>query len=290
MSEAEAPNAQQIQYWNEVSGPKWVSLSDLIDAQIAPIGAEAIARAAPAPGEHVLDVGCGCGQTTLALAERVGPSGSVLGVDVSRPMLADAERRAAGVAGAPVRFVAADAQTHAFEAAAFDLAFSRFGVMFFADPVAAFANLARALRPGGRIVFACWQAFDRNPWMQVPAAVAARYVTLPGPPDPHAPGPFAFADAERVAGFLREAGLSRVRVDPIERRITMGGGLAMPEIVDFLLQMGPAGAALRESPAAVVDEVRGALAEALAPYHGGEGLEMEAAAWVVEAWREAADR
>lgn len=285
MSQAGPVNAQQITYWNEVSGPKWVALSDLIDAQIAPLGREAIDRAAPSPGERVLDVGCGCGQTTVDLARRVGPSGEVVGVDVSRPMLADAERRAAAAPEAPVRFLPADAQTHPFDPGAFDLVFSRFGVMFFEDPAAAFANLARALRPGGRIVFACWQALDRNAWMRVPVAVAARHLSLPAPGDPHAPGPFAFADAERLRGLVTAAGLADVVAEPLERDLVVGAGLEMEAIVDFLLQMGPTGAALRDASDELVATVRASLHEAMAPYHRGDGLVMGAAAWLVSARR-----
>ncbi|TFG97014.1 MAG: class I SAM-dependent methyltransferase, partial [Myxococcales bacterium] len=140
-------------------------MGDLLDAQIAPLGVAAMEQARPAPGESVLDIGCGCGQTSVQLKERVGPKGSVLGVDISTPMLERARARAAGLPN--LRFTNADAQTHSFDER-FDLAFSRFGVMFFADPVAAFANVHRALRPGGRVAVVCWQGIDRNPWLLVP--------------------------------------------------------------------------------------------------------------------------
>ncbi len=169
------PNAEQIQYWNEQRGRAWVAQQELIEAQLAPLGRHAMDRAAIAAGERVLDVGCGCGQTTLELARRVGPRGSVLGADISSVMLGRA-RELAGAAGATnVRFEEADAQTHAFPPAGFDVLFSRFGVMFFADPRAAFANLRTALRPGARVAFVCWQALPLNPWMAVPLAAALQH-------------------------------------------------------------------------------------------------------------------
>lgn len=287
MSEARTANAEQITYWNEVSGPKWAELGDVIDAQIAPVGLVAMDAAEPGRGERVLDIGCGCGQTTVELARRVGPEGRVLGVDVSGPMLADAQRRAAEAEDASIGFVQADAQTHAFEPGAFDLAFSRFGVMFFEDPAAAFANLLSALRPGGRLVFACWQEIGRNPWMLVPAAAAAKHVEIPRPSDPTAPGPFAFADPERVGGLIGAGGFADYEATPIERKLTIGAGRGMDRIVDFLMQMGPAGAALRqaEDPEAVAAAVKASMTEVLEPYYDGDGVVMDAAAWLVSARR-----
>jgi len=285
MTQQQAANAQQIAYWNEISGPKWVRLGDLIDAQIAPIGLHAIDRAAPSKGERVLDVGCGCGQTSIELARRVGASGQIVGIDISRPMLADAERRATEARGPGVRFVAGDAQTHHFDPGRFDLVFSRFGIMFFDDPAAAFANLHASLRPGGRLTFACWQAPDRNPWMTVPAAAAARHVEMPAPPDRNAPGPFAFADPDRVRALLVGAGFEDVEVESLERRVTIGRGLGMDELIEFLLQMGPTAAVLRESSEEIVDAVRESLRESVKPYLDGQDLVMDSATWIVTARR-----
>ena len=179
---ASGPNAEQITYWNEQSGPKWVALDGRLDALISPYGDRALERTKPALGERVLDVGCGCGRTTLELAARVGSPGSVTGIDISTVMLARARERARKSGAQNVRFENADVQTHAFEPGSFDLAFSRFGVMFFADPVAAFANLRGALAPGGRLAFVCWQPLANNPWMQVPLAATAPHLKLPEPP------------------------------------------------------------------------------------------------------------
>ena len=287
MTEEKTANAEQIAYWNELSGPKWVALADVIDAQIEPIGNAAIERAAVSTGERVLDVGCGCGQTTLELARRVGPAGRVVGIDISKPMLAAAEQRAVQAPASMVRFVVADAQTHRFEDETYDLAFSRFGVMFFDSPETAFANVRRALRPGGRLVFACWQELGRNPWMAVPGAAVARHVPLPVSANPHAPGPFAFADAERVKGLVRAGGFVDVSAESLERKLDVGRGLGLEEVVDFLIQLGPAGAALRNAgaPPDLMSTVRATLRDVLAPYDTGNGLSMDAAAWIFTARR-----
>src|SRR6185503_11565956 len=185
------PNAEQIKYWNETAAPKWVEYQAVLDTQLEELGRLAMERARLVPGERVLDVGCGCGATTRALAARVGARGSAHGVDISAPMLARAAEltRAAGVGN--VRFTNADAQTYAFEPGGADVLFSRFGVMFFTDPPAAFTNLRRALRPGGRVAFVCWQPLAENPWLLVPLSTAAQHIQLPPPPAPGAPGPFA---------------------------------------------------------------------------------------------------
>ncbi len=277
-------NAEQMRYWNELSGPKWVALADRIDDQIAPLGREAMTRARVSAGERVLDVGCGCGQTTLELAERAGLEGRVLGVDLSQPMLAEARARAERGSGPAPDFLQADAQVHAFEPGAFDLLFSRFGVMFFDDSVAAFANLRAALAPDGRIAFLCWQNIAANPWMLVPAQAAAQHVEL-APPAPGSPGPFAFADSEKVRGILAAAGFAEVRCDSFEGRMAIGRGMSLDAVVGFLGQMGPAGAALREAPASTRDAAARSMREALEPHHDGDAVVLPFASWIVSAAR-----
>src|SRR5213593_5220288 len=279
MSAPEA-NAEQIRYWNEAAGPKWVSFQKVIDAQIAPLGERAMDRAGIDPGERVIDVGCGCGDTTIALARRVGPAGLVLGIDISAPMLERAAETARAEGLANVRFENADAQTHRLPPGAFDVVYSRFGIMFFADPVAAFANLRSALRPGGRLAFICWQALRENPWLAVPLEAAARHLTLPPPPAPDAPGPFSLGDPERVRGILSRAGFADVRLEDLRETLTIGGG-ALDQAVEFVLQMGPTGAALREADPAVRPAVAAAVRAALAPFHTPAGVRMASAAWVV---------
>jgi SAM-dependent methyltransferase len=277
------PNTQQIAYWNDETGPKWVALQELLDEQIAPLGLAAMERAAVRAGERVLDVGCGCGQTSLQLAERVGANGSVSGVDISAVMLERARERAAGLAN--VAFTTADAQIHGFEAGHFDLVFSRFGVMFFEDPVAAFANLHSGLAAGGRLAFVAWQELGRNPWMLVPVMAVAPLVELPPPPPPGAPGPFAFADAERVKGILAEAGFESISIEPLEGEVTVGGSGGLDQASDFVLQMGPAGRVLSGASAEILRAAREAVREALNPFSTPDGVRMKCAAQIVTARR-----
>jgi SAM-dependent methyltransferase len=278
------PNAEQARYWNEVAGPRWVRFQERLDREIAGFGLLALERAALAEGEAVLDVGCGCGGTSLEIARRVGPRGRVLGLDLSRPMLARARERAAAAAAAQLRFAEADAQTTELERGAFDVLFSRFGVMFFADPSAAFANLKRALRPGGRVAFVCWQRLADNPWVTVPLGALAQHVPLPAPPPPGAPGPFAFADRERVQGLLESAGFGAVEAHDVRAPMRIGGG-DLAEAVEFTLEIGPAASALREAEAG--PELRARVAEAirdaLAPHAEGGAPILPAAAWVFTA-------
>jgi len=285
---AAAPNAEQDVYWNDQAGPKWVALQDRIDAQIRPLGELIMDRAGLTAGERVLDVGCGCGDTTLALARRVAPGGRVLGLDISIPMLARAgqrlaDERAAAVAG-QVSFQRADAQTWAFDVGAFDVLFSRFGVMFFDDPRAAFTNLHGALRRGGRLAFVCWQGVADNPWMLVPMAAALQHLPPPPLAEPGAPGPFAFADPEHVRAILGAAGFTAVGLEPVRMTLTVGGGRDLDQSVDFLLQMGPTARALRDAPdPSVVPRVAAAVREVLLPYATPEGVQMDSASWLVTA-------
>jgi SAM-dependent methyltransferase len=276
--EPTGPNSEQIEYWNKQAGPVWVSNATAMDELLAPIGLAAIERAAPRAGERVIDVGCGNGQTSLQLAERVTPTGAVLGVDISTPMLERARERARAAGASQVRFENADAQTHSFTPGGFDLVFSRFGVMFFVDPVAAFANLARALRPGGRVTFVCWQAPAQNPWLRDPMLAIAKHVTMPPPAAPDAPGPFAFADAARVRGILERAGFSDVALEARTGEITLGK--TVDEALQFSLQVGPVGAVLRDAPESARAAAGAAIRELLASRATPNGVALPYAVWI----------
>jgi SAM-dependent methyltransferase len=278
-------NDEMIRYWNEAAGPVWVSWEEQLDAQLAPIGRGALARAGLRAGDRVLDVGCGCGGTVLDVADAVGPTGRVVGVDISKPMLDRAAQRVARAGFAErVTLRCEDAQTAAFAPASFERIVSRFGVMFFADPVAAFANLRRALVPGGSVTFVCWQAREKNPWMMAPARAAAAHVAFPAPPPPDAPGPFAFADADRARGILDAAGFTGFAAEAVDGSVAIGGG-SLDDALELMLAVGPIGAALREAKpseeqrAKVLSAVRGVLESFQTP----RGLEAPAGWWIVTA-------
>ena len=276
---AEGPNAAQIAHWNEVVSETWTAFQDKLDRQLAPLGRRALEALAPQRGETILDIGCGCGDTALDLARRVGPEGRVVGVDVSEPMLAVARQRADAAGLAAIAFQAADAQTHPFAQGAFDAAFSRFGVMFFADPTAAFANVRRSLKPSGRLAFVCWRAFEENLWMKAPLDAALHLFDPLPPADPLAPGPFALADPQRIRAILTGAGFAAVTVTPHDQPI---GGGTLDEAVRLSLKVGPLAALLREHPQHQ-DAAAEAVRRALAPYDGPDGVRLPSATWIVTA-------
>lgn len=275
----DGPNRAQVEYWNEQSGPKWVEKQAELDRLLLSLGTAAMDRLALRPGERVLDVGCGCGDTTLELARRVGAGGFAQGIDVSAPMLERARERARGAGN--VEFVLGDAQTQRFEPA-FDAIFSRFGVMFFADPTAAFANLRGALRPGGRLGFVCWQEIRKNAWCIVPLAALAKHVELPPPPPADEPGPFAFGDRARLAGVLAAAGFDDVRIESHEEPLTLGVG-SLDQAVAFVTETGPASRLVKDLSPDVKARVLESVREALAPFGGPAGYQLGGAAWMVTA-------
>jgi len=278
-------NDEMVQYWNDSAGPVWVAQQEQLDAQIGPLGVRTRARATIQSGESVLDVGCGCGGTTLELVGDVGARGRVVAVDISRPMLERGKQRArAEGLEARIDWRLDDAQTSPFEDAAFDLIFSRFGVMFFADPVAAFTNLRRALRRGGRLAFVCWQPPDKNPWMLAPAIAAAQHVAFPAPPPPHAPGPFAFGDATHVRGILERAGFADVAHEAVNGPMRLAGD-SVDAALELCLQVGPVGAALREAKPSDEQRARviGAVRKVIESFETPRGIEAEAGAWIVTA-------
>src|ERR1700760_3107005 len=218
-------NADQIAYWNGPGGQRWSDRQAAQDIMLAPVLQVLIERVRAKAGDRIVDVGCGCGQTSVALAEQVAPSGFVLGVDISAPMLARA--REAAPRGLPLDFALADATVHPFEPASFDLVVSRFGVMFFAEPAVSFANLRRALRREGRVTFACWREPRENPWMMAPLQAVYQHVPKLPQQGPEDPGPFAFASEARVHRILNEAGFGGIAMEPcpLSLDVAIGRGL-----------------------------------------------------------------
>jgi SAM-dependent methyltransferase len=279
---AEGPNAEQIAFWNDERSAKWVTNQERLDALIEPFGERAMDDAAVASGERALDIGCGCGATSLALGERVGPDGSVLGVDISAPMLDRAAERAGTAGLAHVRFENADAQSHAFEPGGRDLVFSRFGIMFFADPTRAFTNLRAALRPGGRVAFVCWRAIPENAWVSVPIGALTKVIAPPQPPAPGAPGPFSLADSDRVREILSGAGFEAIDIEAHDEKLVLGE--ALEEAVEFSLSNGPASRLMQDATAEQRTRATEVVRAALAPHARDGGVALAGAAWRVLAW------
>jgi SAM-dependent methyltransferase len=275
-------NITQIEYWNTKAGETWAKFQEALDRQIETLGLAAMDTLRPEKGEHIIDIGCGCGQTSLDLASRVGAGGLVVGVDISKPMLEVARRRPHPASNLRVTFELLDAQSDDLGHGRFDAAFSRFGVMFFSDPVAAFTNIRESLKPSGRLVFVCWRPLNQNPWMRAPLEAALPLLPPIPPFDPMAPGPFAFADAGRVQSILASAGFGSVKVNPFDAAI---GGANLEQTLQLALNVGPLGAALRENPQCS-ETVANAVRDLLSKYATPNGVLMPAAVWIVSAQSE----
>lgn len=269
--------AEQAALWNGPGGQNWLKAQARLDHLMAGITREALALANAQPGEMAIDVGCGPGTTTAALASAVGPEGHVLGVDISQVLIDAALTRRLPNA----TFVVADAGTHPFEAGSADLIFSRFGVMFFADPVAAFVNLRRALKPSGRLAFVCWRSALDNPWSLTPVRAAAPFLTLPPRPDPEEPGQFAFGDRARVERILKGAGFAGLAIEPLDVEIWMGRDPA--DVVANAGRFGPLARPLAEADPAAAARAKAAIIEAMAPHATKDGVSLPGACWLVSA-------
>jgi SAM-dependent methyltransferase len=239
-------NIEQAEFWSQLA-PVWLDLEDQLDEVGGPPGQLAMDRLDLLPGQRVVDLGCGSGRTTLELASRVGPDGEVLGVDIAAEMLARGRERAARSGAGNIEFLHADVQVHDLGQARFDAAYSRFGVMFFTDPVAAFANVRTALRPGGMLSFVCWQGVFDNEWMLVPgAAVASVTGSLPPMPGPDEPGPFSLADPDRVRAVLDAAGFESLAIEPHADHVVISEA-RIPEVALTSIRVGGVREALREA-------------------------------------------
>jgi SAM-dependent methyltransferase len=274
-------NADQIAYWNGPGGQRWADRQQSQDVVLAPVSDLLIDRAAPKAGERIIGVGCGAGATTFAFAEKAGPSGRVLGIDISAPMLARA--RQVAPEGMAVDFELADATVYPFEPASFDLLASRFGVMFFAQPALSFANMRKALKPSGRLAFACWRQPRENPFFMAPLQAVYKHVPRLPPPGPEDPGPFAFASEERVNRVLGEAGFSGIAMEPCDLALDIAVGRGLDAAVQTALEIGPSSRALAEQPADVRAAATRSIREALAVFAKGQSVPLPAAIWIVTA-------
>ena len=277
-----ADNSEQIAEWNGALGQRWVTMKREIDRVVVQFGDAALKAAAPQPGERVIDIGCGCGDTSIEIARTVGEAGAVLGIDVSRPMLDVARARGALERLAHLAFREGDASEAKLPANT-ELLFSRFGVMFFSEPSQAFTHLRKSLRTGGRCVFVCWRAPRDNAWAMAPlsAARTAMGVT-PAPADPDAPGPFAFADEGRLRAILASAGFGAIEVQRFDSTITLG---ATPRsAAEFAVQMGPAARLVREVGTEHLPIILDAVERTLAPLAAPDGhVSLNGSAWIVSA-------
>jgi SAM-dependent methyltransferase len=278
---ADSRNADEIAYWNGPGGQRWLNRQQAHEALLAPIGDVLLNRVDARVGEVAVDIGCGSGATTIALAHRVAPTGRVLGIDVSAPLLERARQRAP--ADLPVEFALADATTHPFEPDRADLMCSRFGVMFFAEPARSFENMRRGLRSGARLVFACWREFQKNPWASIPLEQAYRHVPRLPQVGPEDPGPFSFASAPRVRGILERAGFVAVDLEPIDLALDLANGRGLAAAVDTAMGVGPASRALDGQPEALRAAAADSIRAALAPQQVGNAVPLACAVWLVTA-------
>lgn len=274
-------NADQIAYWNGPGGQRWADRQQAQDVLLAPIADALIDRARPMPGERIIDVGCGSGATTIAFAQKVAPSGHVLGVDVSGPMLARARQSAPR--GLPINFELADATVFPFDPKSFDLLVSRFGVMFFAEPALSFANLRKALRSSGRLAFACWREPRENPFFMLPLQAVYKHAPKLPQQGPEDPGPFSFASEARVNRILGEAGFTGIEMEPCNFALDMAIGRGLDVAVQSALEIGPSARALAEQPAEVVAAAAQSIREAFAPHVTGQTVALPASIWIVTA-------
>jgi SAM-dependent methyltransferase len=272
----------QIAYWNGPTGERWVREQAMLDEMLRPFGDAALAAARVSPDEAVVDLGCGCGDTSLALATLVGSRGRVVGLDVSAQMLSCAKQRGAGRPN--LSFVEGDASRESLAQGAFDLLFSRFGVMFFADPIGAFAHLRGVLRPDGRIVFVCWKSLSENPWAAVPFEAVASVLGRPEPQPEDAPGPFSFGATARVREILDGAGFRGLNMRSFETAITFGASGATDDAVSEIARLGPVARLLIDRDEASLARAKAAIGTVATSYRTAQGVvQFPAAAWIVTA-------
>jgi SAM-dependent methyltransferase len=275
------PNADQIESWDGFIGQRWVDDAERLDRMSREFGEQIIVRLAPLPGERILDIGCGSGALALAIGPIVGVDGSVTGVDISGPMLELARSRSERAGVGNIVFEKGDAQVHSFPQATFDAAVSRFGVMFFDDPVASFSNMSRALKPGGRIVFTCWQDFLCNDWIMVPASAALEHVPMPDLGEPGGPGPFSFADAGRLRQVLRESAFRDIVIEEIVCPVRLGD--SVDDACDYLRHSEIADVLMMGVDPETAGRAWAAVEETLEANAGGTGVEFNGAALLVSA-------
>ncbi|MGX8010414.1 class I SAM-dependent methyltransferase [Mesorhizobium sp. ORM8.1] len=279
MPQSAPPNTRQAALWNDASGKTWVEMQPILDKILAPFERLVVDAGYPGEGGNVLDIGCGAGATTLAMARRVGNDGNCVGLDISQPLVALATERTRVEEVANASFEAGDAQVYAFESGHFDAVVSRFGVMFFDDPVAAFTNIRKAARRQGKLAFVAWRGPAENDFMTTAARAAAPFLPPAPEPDPDAPGQFAFADGAKVKRILEASGWSSIEVE----RADVPCQIAQGDLMTYATRLGPVGGALREVDQATAEKITAVLPAAFAPFVGDGEARFNAACWLVTA-------
>ena len=274
------PNPRGAAFWNSTMGHAWVAQQAVISDVFTSVTRVSLGAAAAKQGEHVIDIGCGPGDTLLAFARAVGPSGDALGVDVSVPMLEFARHRAAEAGLANVTCALADATTYAFEPRRANLVYSRFGMMFFDDPIKAFTNIRSAMKMGGRLVFVCFRTMPESPWFRVPIEAARPHVPPQPPVDPLAPGMFSLAREERLRGVLTEAGFREIALNATDVPIH---GKDTTQSMAFITQAGPLPALLENASDEQRNRATEAVRNALAANIGADGRGLHVGLWLVSA-------
>jgi ubiquinone/menaquinone biosynthesis C-methylase UbiE len=281
--QTDSPNAREVQYWNSAQTRAWADEYEVIDRLFAGLTRVALDHAAPKLGERVIDIGCGSGTTVLELAARVGPTGYVLGADVSKPSVEKARERIAAAGVQQAEITLCDVSTHTFPANSFDLVFSRFGVMFFTDPVAAFANIHKAMKSDGRLAVAVFRTPQENKWATA-ALAAVRHLLPPiTPPGPEDPGQFSWADAARVHRILETAGFQDISLTPHDPEMPLAGRGGAAEAASFMSRVGPVVRAMSDASEQRRKEVRAALEAFFKIHEGPKGIVLPGAVWVITA-------
>ena len=279
MSDVELLNADQLAFWNGQGGLTWVARAKHTDTVLSPVSEALLAFAAPRPGEQVLDIGCGGGAVTLEVARAIGPTGRIVALDISAPMLAEGKARAAAAGIVNIEWREADAATAKLDR--FDLLISAFGTMFFGDPVAAFTHMRRAANPGARMAFVTWRPLAENPWMQVPMNAVLPHVPPRPKPVPNAPGMFAFADPQRVSEILTAAGWAAPRFEKLDLDLDVAAGDGLEAAVAQSTQIGAVNSWLRGQPTEVAAAAIASVRKALANYVDGASVRLRGAMWLV---------
>ena len=279
----EETNKKQRDFWSGKGGDIWVEKQNAMDVMLEPLGNAALAKLPKNLGRHVIDIGCGCGSTTLSIAEQLNESAKITGVDISEPMLDQAKKVASEKNLSNVDFQVMDIQTELDIEGKYSAAFSRFGVMFFENPVIAFKNINRSLKEEANFSFVCWQSPKLNPWQSLSIQVIKEFIDLPSPPE-RSPGPFAFAEADYLKSIMTDSGFKNINLESHEQQVTMFTGKSLEQASNDYLSINPVVTEmLKEAPESIKENISSSLQNLFKEYSNGNGLHFPSATWLVTA-------